>query len=623
MPVDRTTGQLQEIRNNFSTHNSKERDNNPKSKPYSIESFSNLKMSPEKNNLNTSIQTNLKNKGPVEEVDEEHVFLMQPVPSTSGRFHKKPYMDQGLEMNFKGFDLPLDEDFLASLSIEQLVRFSEMRKRITATYIEIDNIAEEILNSDFIKSLNGLQYNTFMLSLKKYLNKKIPTSLTHENPFNSIYKSLEEIKHIIKLQPVPQDTSDFNNRLSDSLETKNHIFSINSNRPTPKNKENASFNEQIKPHGDRIRMETLPKGDGERNPFYDYESKNGEEVIIPKVLIPVPSNIFQKVKPPQVMLPPENLQGYYNYQNYLNQAQQNPSLNTSQLTPQINPHTGEYEYVDPYRISLGSQENIQQNSSGIHRPPPGGVALFGNPNNQNSSNVGQKNFLQPQAPGMPQNYYVAPSGQMAYTNPHQMAFYQNQGSQNNLVFQNQDKDNSEGSSPMEKSPVFNNSQGSQKFLQVNQLGGIPNFQSFSVANSNSNFQQGVGDSQINMTGDQNLMNSSLKNYQDLMTSSQGKLKLIGEPPLLGGPPLPPNLFGGPPLPPNLIGGPPGPPNLLGGPKLLGPPLLPGMGPPKIGGLPGLGGKLGTVVNLGPKSKTKPLFWETLPAQQLGNSIWNE
>ena len=71
--------------------------------------------------------------------------------------------------------------------------------------------------------------------------------------------------------------------------------------------------------------------------------------------------------------------------------------------------------------------------------------------------------------------------------------------------------------------------------------------------------------------------------------------------------------------PNLGLGPP-PLGLLGKP---GAPGLPGLGgPPSLGGMPGLGG-LGNKPPVQPKSKTKALFWETLPASAFSNTIWSQ
>ena len=671
-PFDNTAVQLQEIRNSFGpgSHNSakeKETPKNPRSKPTSSESFTNLnKNSPEKSlNMNTSIHGQIKNK-PIEEVDEEHVFLMQPTTSTSSRFHKSPFLDQTSNPDSKGFDLPLDADFLASLSIDQLVKFSNLRKRVTIEYNEIENIADEILNSEFSKSLNGLQYNTFMLALKKYLNKKIPNSLTHENPFRSIYKSLEDLKHLIKLQPIGEE---FNQqRMSDSFDPKTpSIFSIHSGRPSPRNKDNPAFTEQMKPAGDRLRLNSLPQGDGDRNPFFDSEAKNEaeEEVKVPKILIPIPTSLFQRVKAPEVTMPPE-----YYYNNYLNYYQ-----NQAQYPTQINPYTGEYEYVDPYRVTLGSHE-------GEHKAPAGGVSLFGNSNNSSPNTSG---FLPQQPQGLPPNYYLTSNGQVVHMNPHQLAFYQNQANQGT-------GEGMEVTNSMDKSPVFG---------ETGQ-----NFPTGELLNSGMSFagnlqeSRGMGQHLLGSFGPQthpgapnplpgpskfgpmppNIMGVP-QNFvggppmppnllggppmppnflggppmppnflggppmppnllggppmpPNLLGGPPMPPNLLGGPPmppnLLGGPPMPPNIFGGPPMPPNLLGGPPGPPNLLGGPpgppNLLGGPKLPGLpglGPPKLGGLPGLPGKTATVQNLGPKSKTKPLFWETLPSQQFGNSIWTE
>ena len=109
-------------------------------------------------------EKNNKTKEINEILDEESVIIESHNKSTSGRIGGRKNIEI-LNEDKKDyfFDLIQDPDFLASLATEQLLKFTDLRNRIREKDQNLEAITNEILSSDFINSLNGLQYNTFVV----------------------------------------------------------------------------------------------------------------------------------------------------------------------------------------------------------------------------------------------------------------------------------------------------------------------------------------------------------------------------------------------------------------------------------------------------------------------------
>ena len=70
------------------------------------------------------------------------------------------------------FEIPVNKEFIASLSTNQLIKLTELkslikeRQKIDSFY----NPTDDLMNSDFLQNLNTFQYNEFILIIKPELD---------------------------------------------------------------------------------------------------------------------------------------------------------------------------------------------------------------------------------------------------------------------------------------------------------------------------------------------------------------------------------------------------------------------------------------------------------------------
>ena len=111
-------------------------------------------------------------KKDTEELDftEENVSRKPVKPMNSKPTVKvlesKPIMNQNA--NNPSFELNIDKEFMASLATDQLMKLAALKSLLKEQYKNIDffNPNEIIMNSEFIKGLNGLQYSAFVNGVK-------------------------------------------------------------------------------------------------------------------------------------------------------------------------------------------------------------------------------------------------------------------------------------------------------------------------------------------------------------------------------------------------------------------------------------------------------------------------
>lgn len=100
--------------------------------------------------------------------EEEKVFLTKPKI-------EKPKKNENKIYNFT-FDLKVDKDFLASLSTDQLMKLAALKTLIKENLNKMRekyNPNTDIMNSDFIRSLNGVQYSIFAQNVKNDIEEFI------------------------------------------------------------------------------------------------------------------------------------------------------------------------------------------------------------------------------------------------------------------------------------------------------------------------------------------------------------------------------------------------------------------------------------------------------------------
>lgn len=100
--------------------------------------------------------------------EEEKVFLSKNKNEKNQKNEKK-------KNNFI-FDLKVDKDFLASLSTDQLMKLAALKTLIKENQTKMKEKYDpnaDIMNSDFIRSLNGVQYGIFVQNVKNDIEEFI------------------------------------------------------------------------------------------------------------------------------------------------------------------------------------------------------------------------------------------------------------------------------------------------------------------------------------------------------------------------------------------------------------------------------------------------------------------
>ena len=133
-------------------------------------------------------------KKEIEEIDEETV-LKRTKQSIKPMVKINAESKSPLVMNTPPlFELPADKEFIASLSTDQLMKLASLRNLIKEqqkTNSDYFSPNEIIMNSEFIKGLNGLQYSSFVDTVKPGIDN-----------FNQNMRNYKENKDIDKSEKV-------------------------------------------------------------------------------------------------------------------------------------------------------------------------------------------------------------------------------------------------------------------------------------------------------------------------------------------------------------------------------------------------------------------------------------